>query len=215
MTAIAIVGGNIPIASGMALAFKMRKTGQVVCCFTGDGATNEGAFHEGVNMAAIWDLPVVFVVENNKYGASTPIEQTVRVKRLSDRAAAYGIVGETVDGMDALAVHEAAGRAIARARKGQGPTLLECLTYRFGGHSRADTRGYRTREEETRWKQRDPIPALAGRMMERGLATAEEIQALDAQVERELEEAVEFAEAGPSPSPEDCLKHVYTEKGEA
>jgi pyruvate dehydrogenase E1 component alpha subunit len=212
MTAIAIVGGNIPVATGMALAFKMQRSGQVVCCFTGDGATNEGAFHEGVNMAAIWDLPVVFVIENNKYGASTPIELVTRCEHLSQRAAGYGIAGETIDGMDVLKVYEAAGRAIDRARAGQGPTLLECLTYRFGGHSRSDTRSYRTREEEAQWRARDPIVQLAGVMLEQGEATREEIDALDMQVERELDEAVTFAESSPAREPLDCLENVYSTK---
>jgi len=212
LTAIAIVGGNVPVATGMALGFKMRRTAQVVCCFMGDGATNEGAFHEGVNMAAIWDLPVVFVVENNRYGASTPIEQVVKLERVSDRAAGYGIPGVTADGMDVLAVHEAAGAAIGRARSGGGPTLLECETYRFIGHSRSDTRGYRTREEEAEWQARDPIPRLAGQLLDLGHATEEDLQAVADDVAAEIEHAVQFAESSPSPAPEDCLRHVFAEE---
>ena len=212
LTAIAIVGGNVPVATGMALGFRMRRTGQVVCCFMGDGATNEGAFHEGVNMAAIWDLPVVFVVENNRYGASTPIEQVVKLDRVSDRAAGYGIPGVTVDGMDVLTVHEATDAAVGRARSGGGPTLLECETYRFIGHSRSDTRGYRTREEEAEWQARDPIPRLAGQLLDLGHATEEELRAIAADVAAEVEHAVEFAESSPSPAPEDCLKHVFAEE---
>ncbi len=212
LTAIAIVGGNVPVATGMALGFRMRRTGQVVCCFMGDGATNEGAFHEGVNMAAIWDLPVVFVVENNRYGASTPIEQVVKLDRVSDRAAGYGIPGVTVDGMDVLTVHEATDAAIDRARSGGGPTLLECETYRFIGHSRSDTRGYRTREEEAEWQARDPIPRLAGQLLDLGHATEEDLQATAGDVAGEVEHAVEFAESSPSPAPEDCLKHVFAEE---
>lgn len=209
MTAIAIVGGNIPVATGMALAFKMRRTDQVVACFMGDGATNEGAFHEGVNMAAIWDLPVIFVCENNKYGASTPVEQVTKLERLSDRAQGYGIPGVTVDGMDVLAVHEAVVQAVARARRGEGPTFLECETYRFIGHSRSDTRGYRSREEEEQWKQRDPITALGAQLVAAGEATEDDLQRIADEVERELDRAVEFAEQSPSPAPEDCLKHVF------
>lgn len=209
MTAIAIVGGNIPVASGMALAFRMRGTDQVVACFMGDGATNEGAFHEGVNMAAIWDLPVVFVCENNKYGASTPVEQVTKLERLSDRAQGYGIPGMTVDGMDLLAVHEAVVQAVARARRAEGPTFLECETYRFIGHSRSDTRGYRSREEEEQWKARDPIPRLAGQLTAAGEATEGDLQRVAEEVEAELDRAVEFAEQSPSPAPEDCLKHVF------
>jgi len=211
LTAIAIVGGNVPVATGLALGFRLRRTDQVVACFLGDGATNEGAFHEGVNMAAIWDLPVVFVCENNLYGASTPLEQVVKLDRLADRAQGYGIPGVTVDGMDVLAVHEAAVSAVQRARSGGGPTFLVCETYRFIGHSRSDTRGYRTREEEEAWKQRDPIPRLAGQLRETGRATEAELQAISEEVAEELARAVAFAEASPSPAPEDCLRHVVAE----
>ncbi len=200
---IAIVGANIPIAAGMAYGFKLRGSGQVACCFTGDGAVNEGAFHEGLNMAAIWDLPVVYLCENNQYGASTPIAQVVRLEHLADRALGYGIPGETVDGMDALAVYEAVERAVARAREGGGPTFLVGETYRFGGHSRSDTRGYRSREEEAEWRARDPLPKLAARLPD---GTAEGIEA---EVAAELEAAIAFADASPAPAPEDCLRHVF------
>jgi TPP-dependent pyruvate/acetoin dehydrogenase alpha subunit len=212
LTAIAIVGGNTPVAVGLALAEKMQRTGKVVACFTGDGALNEGAFHEAANMAAIWGLPVVFVVENNLYGASTPIGQVVKLDRLSDRAAGYGFPGVTVDGMDVLAVNEAAAAALERARSGGGPTLLECLTYRYVGHSRSDPRTYRSREEEAEWKKRDAIPALARVLVERGLARQEELDAVAAEVEVELDRAVDFAEASPAPKPEDCVRYVLTEK---
>jgi pyruvate dehydrogenase E1 component alpha subunit len=209
LTAIAIVGGNVPVATGMALSSKLRRTGQVVACFTGDGAVNEGAFHEGANMAAIWDLPVVFVCENNLYGASTPIGQVVRLERLSDRAQGYGIPGITVDGMDVLAVHAAATAAVERARSGAGPTFLECETYRFVGHSRSDTRGYRTREEEEAWKERDPIPRLAEHLRGEGLAAQADLHAVAEEVAAEVEQAVAFAEQSPPPAPEDCLRHVF------
>lgn len=136
--AIAIVGGGIPVATGIGLAFKMRKESRVAVCFMGDGATNEGTFHEAVNMGAIWSLPVVYVIENNLYGASTPVAQTTRVKHLADRACAYGIPGVTVDGNEVLAVYEATREAVARARSSGGPTLLEAVTYRLTGHSRRD-----------------------------------------------------------------------------
>ncbi|PIW20016.1 MAG: hypothetical protein COW34_02840 [Armatimonadetes bacterium CG17_big_fil_post_rev_8_21_14_2_50_66_6] len=213
LTAIAIVGGNTPVASGMALGFKLQKTGQVVCCFMGDGAVNEGAFHEGVNMAAIWDLPVVFICENNKYGASTPVEQVVKLEKLADRAHGYGIPGVTVDGMDVLAVHEAIAPAVERARSGGGPTFVECETYRFIGHSRSDTRGYRSREEEAEWKARDPIARLAAQLKESEQATDEALTAIAAAVEEELEQAVAFARESPARAPEDCLRHVFTEEG--
>jgi pyruvate dehydrogenase E1 component alpha subunit len=212
LTAIAIVGGNVPVAAGMALGFRMQRTQQVVCCFMGDGAINEGAFHEGVNMAAIWDLPVVFVCENNKYGASTPVEQVVKLDRLADRAQGYGIPGITADGMDVLAVHAALSPAVERARSGGGPTFVECETYRFIGHSRSDTRGYRSREEEEAWKQRDPIPRLAACLRDGAHATDEDLQAIADEVAEELERAVRFAEESPSPAPEDCLRHVFAEE---
>jgi TPP-dependent pyruvate/acetoin dehydrogenase alpha subunit len=164
-------------------------------------------------MAAIWDLPVVFVCENNLYGASTPIGQVVKLDRLADRAQGYGIPGVTVDGMDVLAVHEAAASAIERARAGGGPTFLVCETYRFIGHSRSDTRGYRSREEEEAWKQRDPIPRLATQLQEGGHATAADLQTIAREVDEELARAVAFAEESPSPAPEDCLRHVFAEGG--
>jgi pyruvate dehydrogenase E1 component alpha subunit len=213
LTGIAIVGGSIPVAAGIALGFKMRRTGQVVACFLGDGATNEGAFHEGVNMAAIWDLPVVFVCENNRYGASTPVAQVVRLDKLSDRSRGYGIPGVTVDGMDVLAVHATVATAVDRARRGEGPTFVECETYRFIGHSRSDTRGYRSREEEEQWKQRDPIPRLAGQLTAAGEASDADLQRVLDEVNEELDRAVGFAEQSPSPAPEDCLRHVFAESG--
>jgi len=213
LTAIAIVGGNVPVATGMALGFKMQRTGQVIACFMGDGAINEGAFHEGANMAAIWDLPVVFVCENNLYGASTPIRQVVKLDKLADRAKGYGIPGVTVDGMDVLALYEAAQSAVERARSGEGPTFIECETYRFVGHSRSDTRGYRSREEEAAWKQRDPIPRLGADLREGGHATEADLEAVAEEIARELEAAVRFAEESPAPAPEDCLKHVFAEEG--
>lgn len=148
--AIAIVGGGIPVAVGAGLSCKMKKTDNVVVCFFGDGASNEGSFHEALNGAAIWNLPVIFVCENNLYGASTPIKLTCKLENIADRAAAYGMPGEVVDGNDVFAVNEAAERAIARARNGEGPTLLELKTYRIGGHSRNDACGYRSKEEEKR-----------------------------------------------------------------
>lgn len=215
LTAIAIVGGNVPVAAGMALGFKRRGTGQVVACFMGDGAINEGAFHEGVNMAAIWDLPVVFVCENNRYGASTPVQQVVKLDKLSDRARGYGLPGVTVDGMDVLTVHAAAAEAVERARRGEGPTFVECETYRFIGHSRSDTRGYRSREEEERWKLRDPIPRLGAQLTAAAEETADDLQRIEDEVLAELDRAVEFAEQSPSPAPEDCLRHVLAEGTDA
>jgi acetoin:2,6-dichlorophenolindophenol oxidoreductase subunit alpha len=211
LPAIAIVGGGIPLASGYALALKRRRTGNIVACFFGDGATNIGSFHEGVNIAAIWDLPVVFVCENNRYGASTAIEKVTRVPRLSDRAAAYGIPGRTVDGNDVEAVHDAMSEAATRARSGQGPTLLELETYRFAGHSRSDPGHYRSKEEVEEWRQRDPILRYESFCQAGGLITAPALDAMKQELERELDEAVAYAESSPSPAPEDCLNDVYAD----
>ena len=215
LPAIAIVGANIPIGAGLALAAKQRRTGQVTVTFFGDGAANTGAFHEGINMAAIWGVPVVYVCENNLYGASTPFSKVSRVVNVADRAAAYGIPGVVVDGMDVEAVYQAAGEAIARARQGLGPTLVECKTYRYVGHSRSDPRNYRSKEEEAFWQQQDPIPRLAVRLKACGLTTDEELALLDKEIQLQIEEAVAYAEASPSPDPADALEHVFYEGGRA
>jgi TPP-dependent pyruvate/acetoin dehydrogenase alpha subunit len=203
LPAIAIVGGGNTIVTGLALAMKLRKTDQVAVCFFGEGATNEGAFHEGLNFSAVEQLPVVWVCENNLYGASTPFGRVSLVPDVADRAKVYGIPSQIVDGMDAVAVREACAAAVERARTGGGPTLLECKTYRFTGHSRSDARGYRTREEEQQWAQRDPLVVLAARLDEQTVAR------LEAEVKAELDEAVEFARASPHPDPESALEHVY------
>jgi len=205
-----IVGAGIPIATGTALAFKMRRTDQVAVCFFGDGGSNTGAFHEGLNLASVWNLPVVFVCENNQFAESTPQRVHQKIKDIAVRALAYDIPGETVDGMDVLEVHRAAGEAIARARAGGGPTLLECKTYRFQGHYVGDPgTAYRLPQEVEEWKQRDPIPSFAHRVVAEGLITAAELQAIDAALQRELEDAIQFAEASPEPDLEDALQDIY------
>ena len=209
LPAIAIVGGGIPLAAGYALAFKYRKTGGIVGWFFGDGATNIGSFHEAVNISAIWDLPVVFVCENNKYGASTAIEKVTRVPRLSDRAAAYGIPGRTINGNDVEAVYSAMREAGELARRGAGPTLLELETYRFAGHSRSDPGHYRTKDEVASWKARDPLVRYESFLTGSGILSPANVAEMKASVETELDAAVAFAEASPSPRPEDCLKDVY------
>ncbi len=209
--AIAIVGGGIPVAAGAALAAKQLGNGRVAVAFFGEGAANEGAFHETLNMAAIWSLPAIFVCENNLYAASTPVSTTFKVENIADRAAAYGMSGEIVDGNDVLAVYEAAGRVIERARRGGGPTLLECKTYRMVGHSRSDPRTYRSREEEEAWSHLDPIPRLGQRLLAAGLATEEALAAIEKEVDDAIDDAVAFAEDSPSPQAEDALKHVFYE----
>jgi len=203
LPAIAIVGGGNTVVTGLGLAFKLRRSGQVAVCFFGDGAANEGAFHEGLNFAAVQRLPVVFVCENNLYGASTPYTQVSLLEDVAARAPAYGVPGRIVDGMDALAVHAAAEDAVAAARAGDGPTLLECKTYRYVGHSRSDARGYRAREEEAAWKERDPIARLRAELAE------DDAAAIEAAIGEEIEDAVEFARSSPEPDTEELLGDVY------
>ena len=199
--AIAIVGGGNTVVTGLGLAFKLQGGERVAVCFFGDGATNEGAFHEGLNFAAVQRLPVVFVCENNLYGASTPWHRVSLVADVADRAAAYGIPGVIVDGMDVVAVREAAVGAVSAARAGGGPTLLECKTYRFVGHSRSDARGYRTREEEAEWQARDPISRLRGELADP--------ESIEAEVEATIDDAVEFARSSPDADPADVALDAY------
>lgn len=209
LPAIAIVGAGIPVAAGIGLACKRLQNGWVAVSFFGEGATNEGAFHEGLNMAALWGLPVVFVCENNLYAASTPVARAFKVPDIAERAAAYGMPGEVVDGNDVLAVYAAAGHAIERARAGEGPTLLECKTYRQVGHSRSDPRTYRTREEEQAWAALDPITRLAGHLVDQGVASEESLAEMERVVGLEIDAAVDFAQASPYPAAEDALRHVF------
>ncbi len=207
--ATGIVGGNIPVATGAGLAQQLLGTDRVVLCFFGDGASNTGNFHESLNMAALWNLPVVYIVENNLYGMSTPVQKAATQLDIADRACAYGIPGEVVNGMDVLAVREAVGKAVERARCGEGPSLIECKTYRWYGHSRSDPRKYRTKDEEAVWKTRDPIPTFAARLVEAGIATEAEIDALEDKVGQEIEEATEFALKSPTPPVEELEQYVY------
>jgi len=207
--ATGIVGGNIPVATGAGLAQQMQGTGRVVLCFFGDGASNTGNFHESLNLAALWKLPVVYIVENNLYGMSVPIEKAAAKLDIADRACAYGIPGEVVDGMDILAVREAVGRAVERARRGEGPSLIECQAYRWYGHSRSDPRKYRTKEEEASWRARDPIPNFAARLVEAGIVTEADIDAIEERVEDAIEEATEFALNSPTPPVEELELYVY------
>jgi len=206
-----IVGGGIPIATGAGLALKMKGTDRVCVCFFGDGASNTGAFYEGVNLAAVWDLPVVFICENNQYAESTPRATHQKVKYVSDRAAAFNIPGESMDGMDVFDVYEKAGRAIDRARKGDGPMLLEARTYRFFGHFVGDPQNYRTKEEVEEWKKRDPIQMFRTRVIAEGKLTATEMDATDAQITKDMEAALEFARKSPEPEIEMALQDIFTE----
>jgi TPP-dependent pyruvate/acetoin dehydrogenase alpha subunit len=206
---IAIVAGGIPVATGMALAFKLQKTQQVVACFFGDGAVSEGAFHEALNMAALWNLPVLFVCENNLYGASTRIDHVMKNTRVSDRAASYGFRGETVDGNDLLAVYEAAVRATQECRTGQGPVLLELLTYRRTGHSRRDPCHYQPKEERSAWSQNDPIVRFAEALLADGNVEQVDLDQIQARVDEEIEYAVEKAKIAPQPVIDDLVTDVY------
>jgi len=209
--ASAIVAGGVPIAVGMGLSCRMAQAGSVVACFFGDGAFNNGAFHEGANLCAIWDLPVVLVCENNFYAASTHVTLANKIPRLAERARSYGMPAETVDGNDVFAVYEAAGRAVARARAGGGPTFLECLTYRRCGHSRRDQNQYRDPSEEACWMARDPLDLAGVRLVAEGAATAEDLEAVDRAAAAEVQEALDFAEAAPRPQGEDALRHEFWE----
>jgi pyruvate dehydrogenase E1 component alpha subunit len=207
--AIAIVGGNAPLAAGTALAAKRLTEDSVTVCFMGDGAMNEGAVHEAMNMAALWDLPVVYVCENNLYAASTPLATAFKNEDLASRAAAYGMPGVVVDGNDVQAVYRAAGEAIARARRREGPAFVEAQTYRQCGHSRSDPRTYRSKEEEAEWQARDPIPKLAIRLKEIGKATDDSLASIEHEVTLVVDNAVTFAEESPLPEPTEALDHVF------
>lgn len=209
LPAIAIVGGGVPIAAGLGLAFRRLRKPNVVACFFGEGATNTGAFHEGVNLAAVWDLPVVFVCENNKYAASTSVDKVMKAKLVSDRAASYGIPAATLNGNDVEAVYAATSQATERARTGGGPTLLELETYRFAGHSRSDPGNYRPKQELSDWKQRDPIVLYEEKLVSEGLLSNSRVRDVHAQIEQEIEDAIRFAEGSPHPAPEDCLTDVF------
>ena len=207
--ATAVVGAGIPIAAGAGLSIKLRGTDQVVACFFGDGASNQGTFHEGINMAAIWKLPVLFVCENNLYAMGTRQSMVMLIENVADRAAAYGIPGVVVDGNDVLAVYEAAKQAVERARKGEGPTLIECKTYRHKGHSRFDPATYRPKEEVEEWLKKDPIPRFRNKLVEMGVLTENEAKRIEEEVLAEIEEAVKFALESPYPKPEEALEDVY------
>jgi pyruvate dehydrogenase E1 component alpha subunit len=208
-----IVGGGLPIAVGAALAIKKQKRDDVTLCFFGDGASNEGAFHEALNMAAIWKLPVLFICENNKYGMSVSTERSMAVSHVADRASAYGMPGEIVDGNRIEDVAEAVMRATERARSGEGPSLLECKTYRIRGHSKSDRNRYRTKEEIEQWMARDPIGHFETNLETFGILSKDEAAAIRMNVEAEIAAAIEFAKAGTDPSSSEVTRDVYTVGG--
>ncbi len=204
-----IVGGSMGIVCGAAWAFKRRREDRVAVCFFGDGAVAEGIFHEALNLAAIWRLPVVFVCENNQYGMSMSVKRAYATERISDRAAGYGMPGATVDGQDLDAVNAAASEAIERARSGEGPTLLEALTYRYLGHSKSDANLYRTREEIAAWREKDPILRFARTLEEEGTLPEDRFRALDEEARKTIDDALEKAQREAEPEPESALEDVY------
>lgn len=208
-----IVGGGIPIAVGAALTAKRLRTGKVAVSFFGDGANNEGAFHEALNMASVWKLPVVFVCENNGYGMSTSTERSTAVPNIADRAAGYAMPGVIVDGNDLSAVAEASHDAVERARRGEGPSLIECKTYRHRGHSKSDRNRYRTKDEIEDWMaNRDPIARYEAQLIAFGIASDAELEEVRQTVEVAIAEGIEFAKASPIPAAIDLADYVYTEQ---
>jgi len=209
----AVVGGGLPVAIGLALADKMRRQPRVTCCFFGDGAVAEGEFHECMNLSALWKLPVLFVCENNRYAMGTRLDVSHSQTDLTKKAAAYSVPAAAVDGMDVVAVEEAARSATERVRSGEGPFFLECRTYRFRAHSMYDPELYREKAEVEEWKKRDPIPALIRSLETDGTKVDADVAELERQVAKEIDEAIAFAEAGTWEPVEDLLRFVYSDKG--
>ena len=204
-----VVGGGIPIATGAALTLQMKHTDRVCLCFFGDGASNQGCFHESLNLASIWNLPVVYICENNHYGMSFSVKKSVKAETIAQRAGGYGMPGEAVDGNDVFAVADAVERAVQRARAGEGPSLIECVTYRWKGHSKSDANRYRTREEIEKWRARCPIRRLADRMVDEGVVTEEQADGIRERAYADIEAAVEFADASPEPSLNEMTTDVF------
>ena len=207
-----IVGGGIPIAVGAGISIQNRGTDQVVVCFFGDGASNQGTFHESLNLAALWKLPVIFVCENNLYALSTPVQEAIPVPHISDRATAYGMPGYSVDGNDVIEVYTKTKEAIEKARTGEGPTLLNCLTYRFFGHFTGDPgRGstYRTKEEMEKWLLRCPIRQFKEQLIKEKIMDGNMDQIIDTEVKDTIEAAVQFAKESPLPSPEEAIQDLF------
>jgi TPP-dependent pyruvate/acetoin dehydrogenase alpha subunit len=209
MGATGIVGGGIPIAVGIGLALQMRKSHQILLSYFGDGSTNEGAFHEAMNMASIWNLPIVFICDNNKYGMSMDFRRSMNVEYISTRAASYGIPGISIDGNDVLAVYQTVTQAIARARSGQGPALVENVTYRWRGHSKSDRNLYRTQEEIEDWMKRCPIERFKQLLLTSQLMSEEEIEGIDRAAKHTIDQAAEKAILMPEPTPENIEDEVY------
>jgi pyruvate dehydrogenase E1 component alpha subunit len=205
----AIVGGQIPLATGVAFAAKYQNTDKVTLCFFGEAAVNQGAFHESLNMAQLWKLPCIYICENNQYGMGTSLERAMSLRDIAQKACAYEMASEFVDGMDVLAVREAATRAVERARKDSLPTLLEVRTYRFMGHSMSDPGNYRTRAEIEKYQERDPLKLFSSTLKEEKIVEDKTLQQMDSEVKEQVEAAVRFAEESPLPAPEELYTDVY------
>lgn len=204
-----IVGGSIDIATGAALTCKMKEKGKIVICFFGDGAANRGNFHGALNMASIWDLPILYICENNQYGMSMPMKEAFNIKRISDRKCAYNIEGLTIDGNNLVEVYNTVRHFADYTRSGKGPVIIECLTYRWRGHSKSDAQVYRTKEEVKIWMERDPIPRYRNILIEHGIITAKIDREIDSEVNGEIKQAVKFAEESPFPDPAGVEEDVY------
>ena len=207
-----VVAASVPLAVGAALTSSINGTEHVAVAFFGDGGANQGVLHESMNLASVWKLPVIFVCENNHYAESTPVEYALSVENVADRAVAYNMPGVVVDGMDLFAVYEAAGEAIELARSGRGPSLLECKTYRYYGHTVFDNpRTYRTEEEEQHWRSRDPLTLFRTRVLEEGAIKQEELDDIDTRAEQLIRAAINFADESPLPSAEEVYSDVYVD----
>jgi len=209
----AVVGGHLPLAAGLALAESYRESDNAVLCFLGDGATNIGYFHESLNLSGVWDLPVVWIVENNQYGMGTAVDRASAVTDLTNKATAYDMEGVSVDGMNILEVHEATSKALQAIRDGEGPQFMEMVTYRYEGHSMGDPLRYRTKDEVEKWREDDPIGVLERHLLSEEMADKDTLEALDDEVEEIVEEAVTFAEESPLPEPEALYEDIYVEAG--
>lgn len=204
-----IVGGGISLAVGVGLAVNMRNASQVVLCVFGDGAANQGIFHESLNMAALWDLGVIFLCENNQYGMSMAVDRATSKLPIAGRAEIYGMPGHLVDGNDLLAVYDTMVQAVAHARQGNGPVLVEAVTYRYFGHSKSDRNLYRTKDEIENWKKHDPISRFRERLLDAGILSEERSEQIDVEAQQEIEDAVTYAEASPDPDPNQVTEYVY------
>ncbi len=204
-----IVGAGLPIATGAAVSAQIRGTDQVTICFFGDGAANTCRFHESLNMGAAWKLPVIYLIENNLWAVSTRSTDVMGESQLTKRAIGYGIPGVSVDGNDAVAVYEAVEEAVARARKGEGPTLMECSTYRWRGHFEGDPQSYKPKEEVAEWLKKDPLPRYCKHLIDTGIMTAGEITGVEQEMVKEMEKALKFAKDSPFPAPEETLEDVF------